>query len=68
MLEFCITNNLMIGNSFWFQRIDKKYIVVVEERGVGSIIDNNIQECNTSIKEEEEENIERRQSWERNTV
>ncbi|KAK9752158.1 Endonuclease-reverse transcriptase [Popillia japonica] len=61
MIEFCIINDLIIGNTFWDQPLDGKYTFVAEEREARSIIDyivytsdiqNKIEEVNT-IREAE---------------
>lgn len=39
MIEFCIINDMRIGNTFWKQEIDAKHTYVAQGTGVKSIID-----------------------------
>src|ERR1700712_2909824 len=39
MIEFCQTNDLLIGNSFWYQEENERYTFVAIERNARSIID-----------------------------
>lgn len=39
MIEFCIENELLIGNSYWDQRLEERYTFVAIERNARSIID-----------------------------
>lgn len=53
MLEFCIANNLIIGNTHWFQPTEHRFTFVADERGARSIIDYIVycQEMENTIKE-----------------
>lgn len=39
MIDFCVRNELLIGNTLWNQPLEDKYTFVAEERGAKSIID-----------------------------
>lgn len=39
MFDFCQVNDLMIGNTFWRQKLEEKYTFVAEERNARSLID-----------------------------
>lgn len=39
MIEFCRRNDLVVGNTMWYQQIDEKYTFVAEERNARSLID-----------------------------
>lgn len=39
MIEFCRRNDLIIGNTMWYQKLEDKYSFVAEERNAKSLID-----------------------------
>lgn len=39
MTEFCIANDLIVGNTFWYQPLEEKYTYEADERGARSLID-----------------------------